>query len=50
MTPDEARRIDPSLQDLSDEELVDIVWRLEGLAELALSEYFEKTGDESVDQ
>lgn len=42
MTPEEARRIDPQLQGLSDEELAEAIRLLEQLAELALEDFRQK--------
>lgn len=49
MTPEEARRFDPALKDLSDEELIEAIWLLDQLAELTLSVYFENLITEHPD-
>ena len=47
MAPEEARRFDPALKDLSDEKLIDAIWLLDELAELVLMEYFRSTKSET---
>jgi hypothetical protein len=40
LLPEEVRRVDPALASLSDEELAEAVRLLEGLAEVALANWF----------